>query len=47
MCAARPGAGLAKSSKNPTPENVKNTAVKNCNRASHGMMRQIVPELTK
>jgi hypothetical protein len=47
MCAIRPGFGLAKSSKNPTPENVKKTACKNCNRASHGILPQILPELAK
>jgi hypothetical protein len=47
MCAVRPGFGLAKSSKNPTPENVKKTACKNCNRASHGILSQILPELAK
>jgi len=45
MCAVRPGVGLAKSSKNPTPEDVKNTASKNRSRASHGMVLQIPPEL--
>jgi hypothetical protein len=47
MCTVRPGLGLAKSSKNPTPENVKKTAYKNCNRASHGILSQILPELAK
>jgi hypothetical protein len=47
MCAIRPGFGLAKSSKNPTPENVKKTACKNCSRASHGILSQILPELAK
>jgi hypothetical protein len=47
MCAVRPGLGLAKSSKNPTPEPVKKTACKNCNRASHGILSQMLPELAK
>jgi hypothetical protein len=47
MCAIRPGLGLAKSSKNPTPENVKKTAYKNCNLASHLILSQILPELVK
>jgi len=47
MCAIRPGLGLARSSKNQTPENVKKTAYKNCNRASHGILSQILPELVK
>jgi len=47
MCRVRPGLGLARSSKNPTPENVKKTACKNCNRAAHGILSQILPELEK
>jgi len=47
MCAIRPGLGLAKSSKKPTPENVKKTACKNCTRDSHAILSQILPELAK
>jgi hypothetical protein len=47
MCAVRPGVGLAKSSKNPTPVPVKKTASKNCNRVSHGILSQMLPELAK
>jgi len=43
----RPGLGLAKSSKNPTPDPVKKTACKNCNRASRGILSQILPDLAK
>jgi len=39
------GLGLARSSKNPTPENVKKTAYKNCNRAPHGILSKFFPSL--
>src|SRR5215469_16154304 len=47
ICTIRPGLGLAKSSKNPTPDPVKKTACKNWDRASQGILSEILPALAK
>jgi hypothetical protein len=47
MCAVRPGVGLARSSRKPTPENVKNTASRNCNLARRGRASQGLLERAK